>query len=215
VIDISRFNSNYLKSKAPEIFAIARKADSVDELRVNLAQLAHDMMFEAFDDYDTFSVGSIMRVRDCAKVLVRMMTRRSEDKAGYSVAQAIMDIAQKKPRPDLSPAFYAEMLYLFLGLQGRGPGKNLADLHLTPSQYQDQEAAIERSSQLDKLIDEIKIRVGKNISGLDEESIQRRTRRREKILTELGASDKNWNDWRWQIEHILRDAEEITQLLSA
>jgi len=214
VIDISRFNSNYLKSKAPEIFAIARKADSVDELRVNLAQLAHDMMFEAFDDYDTFSVGSIMRVRDCAKVLVRMMTRRSEDKAGYSVAQAIMDIAQKKPRPDLSPAFYAEMLYLFLGLQGRGPGKNLADLHLTPSQYQDQEAAIERSSQLDKLIDEIKIRVGKSISGLDEESIQRRTRRREKILTELGASDKNWNDWRWQIEHILRDAEEITQLLN-
>ncbi len=214
MLDISRFNPSYLKSKAPEIFAIAKKADSVDELRVNLAQLAHDMMFEAFDNYDAFSEGSIMRVRDCAKVLVRMMSRRSEDEAGFSVAQAIMDIAQKKPRPDLSTAFYAEILYLFLGLQGRGPGRKLADLHLIPSRYQHREAAIERSYQLDELSAEMKIRIGKSISGLDEDAIRRRTGRREKILKELGVSEENWNDWHWQVEHILRDPEEISQLLN-
>jgi lysine 2,3-aminomutase len=145
VFDISRFNPDYLRSKAPEIFAIAEQAASVDELRVSLARIAHDMMFETFDDYDTFSEGPIMRVRDCAKVMVRMMTRRSEDQAGFSLAQAIMDIANKKARPDLSPAFYAELLYLFLGLQGRGPGRALADLHLIPVRYKDREAAIERS----------------------------------------------------------------------
>ena len=213
MFDISRFNPDYLKSNAPEIFTMAEKADSVDELRENLAQLAHNMMFEAFDDYDSLSEGSIIRVRDCAKVMVRLMTRRSEDKAQFSVAKAIMDIAQNKPRPDLTPAFYAEILYLFLGLQGRGPGRKLVDLHLVPSQYKDREAAIERSQQLDVLSAEVQIRGGKSISGLDKGSIQRRTERRNEIIRKLGASEKNWNDWRWQIEHILRDAEEISKLL--
>lgn len=214
MFDISRFNPDYIKSKAPEIFAIARKAKSVDELRVNLAQLAHDMMFEVFDDYFAFSEGSIMRVRDSANVVVRMMTRRSEDIAGFSIAQAIMDIAQKKPRPDLTPAFYAEILYLFLGLQGRGPGSKLADLLLIPSRYQNREAAIERSYQLDELFAEINIRSGKSISGLDEDSVRRRMKRREKILEKLHISEEDWNDWRWQIEHIFRDPEQIAQLVN-
>ena len=120
MIDISRFNSMYLQAKVPEIFTIAKKATSVDDLRISLARLANDMMFETFDDYAAFTVGSVMRVRDCAKVLIRLLTRRSEDKAQFSVAQAIMDIAQDIARPDLTPAFYAELLHLFLGLQGRG-----------------------------------------------------------------------------------------------
>jgi lysine 2,3-aminomutase len=214
VFDISRFNAEYLRSKAPEIFAIAEQAASVDELRVSLARLAHDMMFETFDDYDTFSEGSIMRVRDCAKVMVRMMTRRSEDQAGFSLAQAIMDIARKNARPDLTPAFYAELLYLFLGLEGRGPGRALADLHLIPVQYKDREAAIERSRQLDELFAEIQVRIGKSVSGLEEDCIQRRAKRRKKILRALNGSDENWNDWCWQVDNILRDADQIGQMLN-
>jgi len=214
VFDISRFNAEYLRSKAPEIFAIAEQAASVDELRVSLARLAHDMMFETFDDYDTFSEGSIMRVRDCAKVMVRMMTRRSEDQAGFSLAQAIMDIAQKKARPDLTPAFYAEVLYLFLGLQGRGPGRALADLHLIPIRYKDREAALERSRQLDELFAEIQIRIGKSVSGLEDTSRQRRAKRRERILQAFGGSGENWNDWNWQVANILRDADQIARMLN-
>jgi lysine 2,3-aminomutase len=214
VFDISRFNPDYLRSKAPEIFAIAEQAASVDELRVSLARIAHDMMFETFDDYDTFSEGPIMRVRDCAKVMVRMMTRRSEDQAGFSLAQAIMDIANKKARPDLSPAFYAELLYLFLGLQGRGPGRALADLHLIPVRYKDREAAIERSRQLDELFAEIQVRIGKSVSGLEEDSMRRRAKRREKILRALNGSGEDWTDWCWQVENILRDADQIARMLN-
>ncbi len=213
MLDISRFNPDYFMSKIPEISVIARKADSVDELRINLSQLAHDMMFETFDDYDTFTVGSIIRVRDCAKVLMRMMTRRSEDKAGFSVAQAIKDIAQRKSRPDLTPAFYAEMLHLFMGLQGRGPGKNMADLHLIPSRFRQQEAAIERSHQLDELFDHINARGEKSVSGLHEESIKRRKARQERILEKLKASRENWNDWHWQTANILRYSDEISRLV--
>ena len=214
MFDTSRFNPEYLKTKAPEIFAIAEKAKSLDDLRTSLAQLAHNMMFEAFDDYDALTVSSMIRVRDCAKVMVRMMTRRSEDKVKFSVAQAIMDIAHGKERPDLAPAFFAEMLYLFRGLQGRGPGLSLADLHIIPVGYQGREAAVERSIQLDELSAAVKLRTEKYVSGLDSESVKKREQRRKRILEEFGKSEESWLDWRWQIDHILRDAEPISKMLT-
>jgi lysine 2,3-aminomutase len=154
-----------------------------------------------------------MRVRDCAKVMIRLMTRRSDDKSKFSVAQAILDIAQGKDRPDLTPAFYAELLYLFLGLQGRGPGKALADLHLIPSRYEHREAAVERSLQLDELHAEVELRLKKFVSGLDGESVTRRQKRRLRIIEYFQASEEDWNDWDWHIRHILRDAEDIARLL--
>ena len=178
MLNLARYSPDYLKSKAPEIFAIAKQATSVDSLRMDLSRLAHDMMFETFDDYDAISAGSIIRVWDCAKVMVRLMTRRSEDIADFSVAQAIMDMAQKTPRPDLKPAFYAELLYLFLGLQGRGPGRALADLHLIPTRLTERRAAIERSRQLDDLSAEVQVRIDKSVSGLHEASAARRSDRR-------------------------------------
>jgi lysine 2,3-aminomutase len=214
LLNTSRFNPEYLKSKAPEIFSIAKKAKSLDDLRTSLAQLAHDMMFEAFDDYDALAVSSIIRVRDCAKVMVRMMTRRSEDKAKFSVAQAIMDIAHGKDRPDLTPAFFAEMFYLFQGLQGRGPGLSLSDLHIMPVGSQGRQAAAVRSIQLDDLSAAVRHRTEKYVSGLETESIKRREKRRNRILEKLRGSEENWFDWRWQIDHIMRDAKPISQLLT-
>ena len=214
MINLSKFNATYLQAKAPEIFTIAKNIVKVDDLRESLARLANDMMFDAFDDYDSITEGSVIRVRDCAKVMIRLMTRRSEDMAEFSVAQAIMDIAHGQSRPDLAPAFYAELLYLILGLQGRGPGTTLADLHLIPSRYEDRKAALERSRQLDDLYSEVEWRMSKFISGLDEESIARRDERRLRVLDAMQCSESDWNDWDWQVQHILRDADEIARLLN-
>lgn len=213
-MDTAKFTPEYFRTKLPEICTIARQAKSTDELRTNLARLAHDMMFETFDDYDSFSAGSIMRVRDCAKVIVRMMTRRSEDKAQFSVARAIMDIARDVPRPDLSPAFFADLLYLFLGLQGRGPGREFYDHHLVPSPLRDREAARERSGQLDQLYADVRKRLDRSMSGLSPESVQRRAERRQRILAVLEGRDEDWFDWQWQVAHILRDVREIGKMLT-
>lgn len=213
MIDISKYTPMYLQAKAPEIFVIAQKTNSTDDLRASLARLANDMMFEAFDDYDILTEGSVMRVRDCAKVLIRLMTRRSDDKSKFSVAQAILDIAQGKDRPDLTPAFYAELLHLFLGLQGRGPGKAFSDMHLIPSRFENREAAVERSRQLDDLHAEVELRLAKFTSGLENESVKRRQQRRDRISEYFQASEKDWKDWCWQIQHILRDADDIAKLL--
>ncbi len=214
MFDVSRFNAEYLLAKAPEIFTIARQFKSLDALRHNLSDLAHKIEFETFEDYEAFQEGSIIRVRDSARVFVRMMSRRSEDKAGFSAAKAIRDMAVGKKRSDLTPAFYAELLYLFLGMQGRGPGSKLADIHLIPTRYRNRRAALERSKQLDELSMEVKIRTSRCRSGLEPEIVDRRKARREKILSALGATETDWENWQWHTAHILRDVDRLAGLIT-
>jgi len=212
VIDITKFNPEYVRSKTPEIFELAASAASLDDVRQDLSLYAQRMEYETFDDYDSFKEGSIIRVRDCALMLVRILTRRSEDKAGFSFAQAIHDIAAGRPRPELTPAFYADLHYLFMGLQGRGPGSNLIDLHLIPSRLSGQRAAIERSRQLDELSVEMELRLAKYACGLDEDAVRRRRARLDHMLDVFNVSKETWEDWNWQAKHILRDADQISSL---
>ena len=93
MIDVTRYSPDYLKSKVPEVFERAASAQSIDEVRQILFQFAHRMQLETFEDYDSFEEGSIIRVRDCARALIHIVTRRSEHRAGFSVTQALWDIA--------------------------------------------------------------------------------------------------------------------------
>lgn len=130
-------------ARSPETITVARHTRSADELSDQSGEAPHGMMFETFDEYDAFNAGTIMLVRDCTKVIVRMMTRRSEDKEKFSVAGAILDIiAPGRSRPDRKPAFFADLHHLFLGLQGRRPGKAFTDLHLALIKLKNRKAAV-------------------------------------------------------------------------
>lgn len=214
MFDVSHYTSDFVQARLPEIFDLARKAASLDELRHSLSRFAHRMQYEILDDYTSLSDRRIIRVRDCARALNRILTRRSEDKSGFSVAAAIWDIALGRSRPDLTAGFYAELFHLFLGLQGKGMGSGLDETHLQPSSFEGRAAAIERSQQLDALFHEVEKRMANFSSGMQPDSICRREQRRNKILESLEASLNDWVDWRWQTANIMRDAEQIGSLLT-
>ncbi|MBT9149009.1 MAG: KamA family radical SAM protein [Dehalococcoidia bacterium] len=213
-MDKSRFNPHYLKATNPLIFAIAQKGSSIDGLRSELSGLVHQMEFNATQDVTHRDVASLARVRDCAQVLKNMLKKRADDLAGFSMVQAIWDIGTNTPRPDLGPAFYAELLYLLRGLEGQGPRKAFENVHLSGiSQLKGRPASIERSAQLDDLGAEINRWLPRYPYGLHKEAVKRRKGRRDKILKVLGASLKEWQDWHWQIKHIVRDVESLDRLV--
>lgn len=214
MIDTSKYCADYLVSELPQIFGIARRTVSASEFRRHLAQYIQRIVYETYDDYGEVSEGSIIRVRDCARCINRIITRRSEHRSGFSVSRALRDIALRhKKRTDLSPAFFADILHLFLGLQGRGPGRMPADLHLETVPLTGRDAAIERSQQLDELNRVVAERMKHFTSGLEKSAVARRTRRKKQILSKLGATEREWYDWRWQFSHILRDVDPIEELL--
>lgn len=214
MIDISKYCPEYLLSAIPQPFEIAKKAATLDEFRREIADYVHTMHYEMFDDDDLSSESRIIRVRDCARAINMAFIRQSEEKAQFSISQAISDISYKVPRPDLSPAFYAEILYLFLGLQGKGPNPLFADSYLEPSRLEGREAALERSDQLDALSVEMYSQTNKYTDGLNEDSVNRRGMRKKHILQKLGATSENWKDWRWQFQNVLRDVNQIKNLLN-
>jgi len=196
------------------IFAVARSERTMDSMRRRLCALAEQMEFDTFYDYGNMRQGSIIRVRDCASVFRNILKKRSEDLGKFSVARVIRDIALDRPRPDLSPAFFADLYYMILGLQGRGPGKAPADEELEPSALTGRRAAKERSRQLDTLWKNIEKRLSTYHHGLEPEVIAYRRKRSRKILKVLGASEKDWENWHWQLQNVIRDAESLTALLA-
>lgn len=214
MIDTSKYCPEYLLSEIPEIFEIARQYNDIEEFRKKAAEYVHKMQYETFNDFSSFSEGKIIRVRDCGWVINQILTCRAEEKAQFSVAQALLDIARNVQREDLTPAFYAEILHLFLGLNGKGPRPKFADYHLMPSQMEGREAAIERSSQLDTLSEDMEKYMSRYSDGLAISSIERRQRRRDHILKVLNSSLSDWYDWRWQYKNIMREPDKIKQLVT-
>jgi lysine 2,3-aminomutase len=212
MLEISKYTPQFIESKVPTIFALARQSSSASEFRSKLSQYTTRMEFEAFDDYESFSEGSIIRVRDCSRILNRIITRRSENMADFSVAQALYDVAVGTPRPDLAPAFFAEILHLLLGLEGRGPGQTFADIYLFKSIKSGRKAAKERSRQLNELNAEMQIKLDRYASGLEHDAIKRRLGRRQRIISALNANEKDFANWQWQISNILRDPDVINSL---
>ncbi|MBF0203814.1 MAG: KamA family radical SAM protein [Desulfamplus sp.] len=214
MINTGKYSPEYLLSEIPEIFEIARQYNTVDEFRKKAAEYVHKMQYETFDEFNLFSEGSIIRVRDCAQVINQIFTCRSEEKSQFSVVQAIMDIAHSVPRPDLYSAFYAEILHLFLGLHGRSPRPRFADHHLIPSGLEGREAAIERSGQLDTLSEDVSRYMRRYSDGLEKTSVARREKRRDHIIKILNASLSDWYNWKWQYNNVMRSAEKIKQLVN-
>jgi lysine 2,3-aminomutase len=207
VLDTSRFCPAHLALRLPQVFRNAREAESVSAVRENLSRYAFSLAYNTFENYDALPEGTVLRVRDCATVLQRMLTRRSEQKSGFSLAKALMDLAHGRRRSDLKPGFYAEVLHLFLGLEGRGPGLAPYEDFLAPSRARGRAAAHHRSRQLDGLWAMVERRLAELPTGLDDAAIARRASRRERVRTDLGATPAQWDDWRWQLGHLITDPD--------
>jgi len=212
----SRYTADQVKTAAAGFMAVAKRARSLGSLRERLSELALQYEFDTFYDYTKFDEGSIIRVRDCAQALRSILRKRSDDLAGFSVAKVIWDVSRDRERTDLSPAFWADLYHIFTGIQGVGKGRSPQEQFLEPTELRGREAAIKRSGELDELWrSKVMPGLARYESGLAQEAVKRRARRRKRILKALNATEEDWNDYKWQFKNIrreLRDLEGMVQL---
>jgi len=212
-MDISIFTEKYLKKTNPRVFALIRSAADIEELRSQLIDFTFSVEQQTVEEASTDDASLLARIRDCGFSFRTILKKGSEQAAGFSILQALWDIGHDTPRPELSPAFFADLLYLMLGMQGLSPHKALDAIHLTAVETSGRKAAIIRSRQLDNLWSEVDRRMAAYPSGLEEQTVRRRQARKEKILAVLGGSLENWHDWRWQIKHIVRDLPTLGKMV--
>ena len=206
-LDSSQWCARTFRKDHDAVLSVVSDAVDLDAARKSLYLYVTERQYLLNFDDRGHSGFEMAVARDCARVLRAVLSRSSEGRVGFSVAQALWDLVRDVERADLKPAFFAEMSHLLSGLGGRAEG-----LEPEPSALDEisgREAAVARSLELDRIWDGIEQAMSRYETGLDTAAVQRRERRRREVQRVLGASDRDWADWRWQVRHIIEDPERL------
>lgn len=211
-LDTSIYNVETLRSEGERLLHVVERCRHPDVARDRLRQRVTQIHFDTLASGQELHSNVLITSRDCSMALLGVLSRRASDLSGFNVAQALWDIAQGRPRDDLQPGFYAEMIHWIRGLEGRAMADFVAE-HSPDPQLSGREAALARSEELDRLWGIVSDKMARYSCGLDEDAKERRERRKSAILETLGGTGSDWNDWHWQIRHIITDADALARLI--
>lgn len=206
------YTRDRLLREAEEFMALAGSSSSLEVVRERLFSRVTRYQFDVFDERHLPTINNIVRVRDCARAMRSILRIQSDRMAGFSVTRALMDISNGKPRPDLGPGFYAELIHMVQGMQGRGPGLAPSDF-VRRQKLSGRRAAIARSRELDRVWKKVGMFMARYHHGLEESTIEVRNNRRDKIRSTLGGTLKDWYDWRWQVKKVVKDIGLLRKLV--
>ncbi|MEA1915883.1 MAG: KamA family radical SAM protein [Campylobacterota bacterium] len=205
-----------LRDVIPKLFALSdNNPNDLEDWRTDLLDMVNELADVALSQNSSTSPDLSQQINRCASTLRIIFSSQAEKKSSFCVVQALFDITHKVEREDLQPAFYAELVFLFKGLCGAnaGPDTLVKDDH-GENDLKGRKAAILRSQQLDAMVDRVESFMSRYSDGLNSATVLRRYQRRNRIIKYFGASDAQWYDWRWQIQHIIQDAETLSKLVT-
>lgn len=207
-----RYGPESLLQAAEPFLAMIRRCPSAKAARHRLYEEVSREQYYQHDEAMAAGTAALRNVRDAARALRSMLNPRAEQQAGFPIAGTLWDIASGRIDPSWSPAFFAETTHLFLALTGRArlgslvPGSPTAGL-------EGREAARERSDRLDLLWQQVQDWMARYPHGLSAESLERRARREQVVAAALGGSPEDFEDWHWQVGHVLADAASLARVM--
>lgn len=139
------------------------------------------------------------------RVLKNLFSSRHESITHFSVLKQIKKCLNKD-FTEVSLGFAFELLFLFRGLKGTNGFEHLSA-----------EKSISKQpewARLDRISQEVKTWMKRYPSGLNEAAIKQRVKNKELIKEKLGVSDKEWEDFNWQREHVLNNLSDIEQFIT-
>ncbi len=200
-------------AEAPDFWGLLSRAPSLGEARLRLRRRINHLHYRfQHPDFQMHELDRVI-VRDCARAWLSIIHPRSDHLAGFSLLEALWETARGVQRPDLSPAFWADVTHLAKGVLGQVRLHEQDSLQI-PRRLKGRAAAIFRSNSLDDLGAAFDRACARYPSGMDPEVIAERQRQRRRILKVLGGSASDWERWKWQIRHIARDDESLGRLAS-
>jgi len=202
------YNEEVFRNEASRWLDLIRDCSTLDDAREKLFVKNTHHVFDTHKGQIDLPPGEVVKVRDCVRAFNSMLKERSEQRAGFSVAGVFWDIARGKHRPDLKPGFFAEMIYLIKGVEGRTEWR-LGIKSIMSENIQGREAALVRSDELDEIWSHAQAYWTRYTHGLRGGAKARRERRRQHVLDALGGQDSDWKNWHWHIANVIKDVETL------
>ncbi|MBN2359664.1 MAG: KamA family radical SAM protein, partial [Deltaproteobacteria bacterium] len=211
--DTAHFTRERFCHEAAHLLALIRHCPNIRSARDRLYRHVSQLQFTSSLETRPPHYEERVVVRDCARAWRGILQKRSDQRAGFSVMAALWDIAHGQPRPELGPGFYAELIHLVQGIEGRARYTTPDDVEID-GRLTGREAARQRSRSLDRLWHKVTAAMGRYEDGLGAEALARRAERRAHIMHALDANSRDWADWRWQVRHVVKQPDLLARLVA-
>ncbi len=211
-IELSLYSLEVFKQEASDILSLLQACVDIRAARFALFARVSACQFQSTETAANLTTDQRIMVRDCARAWRGIIKEHGDSDIGFSVIEALFDIANDRPRPDLQPGFFAEMIHLVQGIEGRAILKMPDDLGY-PEGLSGRDAAIARSDLLDKLWSQVSGTMDRYQDGLSADALTRRQDRIAHILKTLGAQPEDWADWKWQARHVIKSPDTLASLV--
>ncbi len=186
----------------------------LEKKRMKVRELLITMLIDTLDDDSYLPSLKWILTRDAVLVFRNIISRRSERLAGFSFLRYLEDLIHNRKNGNIAnptPGFLAELDHLLKGISGQAevyPNKAPAF-----SRHTGRKAAILRSADLSRMARNVAKFCKKYSSGLDDDVKRRRYINKLRILRYFNATDFEWSSWKWQLRHIIKDAETLRKLV--
>lgn len=204
----------------PQIHRILKAAPDLEAARDTMYSYLSEAERSIFDKDNDLHILEKATVRECIRVFKSIIGPVNEFRTGVSALDCLWKLARER-RDDLehevSVGFLMEFINLFRGVAGKS---NI--YHETAEakkgipaflRLQGREAAEARMEILDDIGGTLRQYFTKYPSGLDEEVVAWREDNRARILRYFGGTESDWNDYVWQLRHVIRDAKPLLDLI--
>ena len=200
-------------SKAPELYDIFMSNAPLSEKRNGIRVYLSKMLAATFEDDPTIPPLEWIMVTDATRVFRKLVSERSERLAEFSFLGYIDDLLHRPDEAGQEPdqGFFDELDALVKAVTGTtGIYEDEPPEFL---QHEGAEAARLRSIELSEMAARAQDFMKRYPCGLDSEVIRNRSYNKQRILEYFNATELEWEDWKWHVKHIIRDADTLADLV--
>jgi len=204
----------------PEIYQILKSADSLESARNELYNYLNRSERKIFDLDNDLHILEKSTVRECIRVFRSIIGPVNEFRTEFSALDTLWKLANNKQaelKDKVSIGFLMEFINLFRGVTGK------SNIYFEDTQVKKgmpeflkmkgRKAAEARMEILDEMGSSVNKYLKKYPSGLEDEVITWRKENRARILRYFGGSEKDWNDYKWHLRHVIRDSKPLKDLI--
>jgi len=218
-VDYNRYLARLWEAN-PEIHHYLKNAENLEAARDALFSYLERAERSVFDIDNDLHILEKSTVRECIRVFKSIIGPVNEKRTNVSALKYLWKLARRNKRESkrkVSIGFLMEFISLFRGVAGRShiyfevkeAKKGVPDFLL----LEGHEAAKARTELLDDIGATMQTYFKKYPSGLNPDVISRREENKARILSYFGGSESDWHDHVWQIKHVIRTIEPLSDLI--
>ena len=203
-----------------EIFKLLKSAIGLEEARDALYTYLEGAEREIFKLDNDLHILEKATVRESIRAFKSIIGPINEYRTHFSALECLWKLAQQKRdeiSQQISVGFLEEFINLFRGVAGmsniyfesREAKKGIPDF----LRMEGREAAKVRTEILDDIGTTIQKYFRKYPSGLEQDVINWRKENVERIVDYFKGNESDWDNYLWQIKHVIRDAQPLLDLI--